>query len=578
VVNQQTGRMWVRDVLRLGATGGVGGDMAFDRPLTWAEALSAVADLDYAGYDDWRLPNLRELSTLVDFGRFGPTLDPAAFPEDFSRLPGPYFWTATTSPIDASQAYYVNFLDGHFYPWPKDTRFLVRPVRDVAVADPVALIQTGQTVGYGPDDRPGPGHGDDGDLRRGLSPDYRWSDDGRVDTAPENVALDAHTALTWLRDPTRLDGGGGVGGGVGGNVDLRAPLDWQAAVTACNALDYAGADDWRLPNIRELESITLPGQPGSPVDPAAFPGSPVSPDPGQPYAWWSSTTAALPRPGQPAGGLAWYITTAAPVMRHVVAEGFTPAKSRRHYVRCVRDTTPPIRPALYAPEVRSSADFSDLTIAPAGRPGEREGKFLLALPTTADAPFAAAYQDVNAHPLHYDFLRAAFPEAFAGLAPDDYTALVARRATRRYVAGGLRRFAGAGGESVHGFDVYVTAGEPGELLTVEETRAVYRRLAQTFRRRPFAYAPVSPEAMALARSWENPLPTRLPPCPWTSRPTRPASPTAPCGCCAWRSWPTSWRPAGSAARTWWCWTGRPPTWTSWWVASSPATARASYRT
>ncbi len=484
-------------------TGGVGGSVRLSGPLAWQEALDAAAALDYAGYDDWRLPNAHELSSLVDFGRFAPALDTGAFPDRLEALAGPYFWSSTSDPTMPTgpdgRAFYVNIYDGHLYPWRKTADFMVRPVRDAPVADPVAILRTGQTIGYGRDDRPGAGNGDDGDLQRGLAHSYGYQDDGVLDTPAENVVHDLHTGLTWLRDSRLLD----AAGEVGGNVALTAPLDWQAAVTACMNLSYDGHDDWRLPNIRELASIVQPGRGDAVLDPDAFPNAPVSPDPAQPWIWWSATTAAMPRPGSPPGGLAWYYTTGVPTMRHVVASVSGSAKSQSGYARCVRDTAPPPRPDLYLPEIRASADFLALTVEPSGRPGEREGKYLLALPKTA-APFTAAFQDVHQHPLHYDFLLAAFPATFAGLTPDDYTALVARRATRRYYAGALRRFSGASGEPTYGFDVYVVGGEPDELLSAVETGALYDRLARAFRRRPLAYAPISPDAIAAARAWSDP--------------------------------------------------------------------------
>lgn len=35
----------------------------------------------------------------------------------------------------------------------------------------------------------------------------------------------------------------------------REKFEWNAAIEACENLDYAGKTDWRLPNIKELQSI-----------------------------------------------------------------------------------------------------------------------------------------------------------------------------------------------------------------------------------------------------------------------------------------------------------------------------------
>jgi len=42
----------------------------------WCDALAYCENLDFAGHDDWRLPNVRELQSIVDYGRFNPSIDP----------------------------------------------------------------------------------------------------------------------------------------------------------------------------------------------------------------------------------------------------------------------------------------------------------------------------------------------------------------------------------------------------------------------------------------------------------------------------------------------------------------------
>jgi pyruvate, water dikinase len=498
-VDANTGLMWIRDLGLLDRADGQGvhGNRVLSATMSWQAAIDAASDLVYAGHDDWRVPNARELGTLVDFGRASLALDPDAFPAPLNSMASTYLWSSTTNPVEPSQAYYVNTFDGHLYPWPKPTRFMVRPVRTTVVDDPVPLIRTGQTVGYRGD---GPatqsGNGDDGDLRLGVAPDYLWADDGTIDTPAENVVVDRNTDLMWLRDPARLDGSGGVGG----NVALSVPTTWQTAIDRCNALDYAGHDDWRLPNIREIESITQVGRADASSEPAAFARVPPA-APGELAAiWWSSTTSAVNQAGTATADAAWYFTAAPPVMRHHVTPEVRPARARPGYARCVRDVATAARDPRYLAEVRSSADFDSVTVAVARAGIDREGKFLLAVPGTA-GPFTAAYQDVKLQALHYEFLRDTFPDTFAGLTTDEYTALVARRATRRYFAGGLRLFTTAAGERVFGFDVYTADGQADELLSQGETDALYRQLRRTFRRRPLVYSPTTPDAVARAATW-----------------------------------------------------------------------------
>jgi hypothetical protein len=37
---------------------------------TWKDGLAYCTSLDLAGYADWRMPNSRELQSLVNYGRF----------------------------------------------------------------------------------------------------------------------------------------------------------------------------------------------------------------------------------------------------------------------------------------------------------------------------------------------------------------------------------------------------------------------------------------------------------------------------------------------------------------------------
>jgi len=514
VTDRDTGLMWVRSLGLLNAADGVGAraNVRLERPMSWQAAIQAATDLVYAGHDDWRLPTVNELDTLIDFGRSEPALDPAAFREPytaFGALPSPYFWSSTTHDAVPFEAFYVNFRDGHRYPWHKAIIFAARPVRTDGPPGSVAVLRTGQQRGYrGNDGEPGDGNGDDGDLRPGEAQAYRVASEGPIRTPEENVAEDRVTGLSWLSDPTLIDGAGGLGG----NVALDQPLDWQTALEACAALDYAGFADWRLPNIRELDTLTQPGRPDASQDQAVFAAPPASTDPTQPAAWWSSTTAVFPHPDQrPADG-AWYVDAGVPARRHYVSPGTTTPKSRLRHARCVRSAPEPPPPVAYRAAVRSSSDVEALTVATAD--GGREGKWVLAASDVAAAglPFVAAFQDASRFPLHLDFLVATFPDHFGGLGPTDYAALAGRRATRRVFAGAMFRWPVADGGAQHGWDVY-TEGE-SERITRSEAVALHLRLSRWHLRRPLAYAPRDPAAMAEALAWNDPrLPVALPASP-----------------------------------------------------------------
>ncbi len=90
-----------------------------DGRLNWRQALAWAENLTYAGLSDWRLPNAKELQSLVDYTRSPATTNSAAIDPRFQVTPivneagerdFPYFWTSTTH-VDgrAAAAVYLAF-------------------------------------------------------------------------------------------------------------------------------------------------------------------------------------------------------------------------------------------------------------------------------------------------------------------------------------------------------------------------------------------------------------------------------------------------------------------------------------
>ena len=87
--------------------------------IDWEHALSYCEDLSLAGKDDWRLPDVKELQSIVDYSRspgasdasnVGPAIDPMFSCTPITNEAGdadyPYYWTSTSARFQAGGAYY----------------------------------------------------------------------------------------------------------------------------------------------------------------------------------------------------------------------------------------------------------------------------------------------------------------------------------------------------------------------------------------------------------------------------------------------------------------------------------------
>lgn len=86
-------------------------------PYTWTAALAYCRSLSAGGFSSgWRLPNMKELRTLVDESASNPAIDGTAFPglpsTDSPVNPAVFFWTSTPVATYPITAWYLNFFDG----------------------------------------------------------------------------------------------------------------------------------------------------------------------------------------------------------------------------------------------------------------------------------------------------------------------------------------------------------------------------------------------------------------------------------------------------------------------------------
>jgi hypothetical protein len=115
-----------------------------DLEFSWSDAFSVkLAALNggagFAGHVDWRVPNVKELWSLVNYGvaAGAPTAHPAfntgcapgCSIASCSCISGFDHWSSTTWPLDKSEALYVFFSVGSVSAFPKTTLNHVRAVR-----------------------------------------------------------------------------------------------------------------------------------------------------------------------------------------------------------------------------------------------------------------------------------------------------------------------------------------------------------------------------------------------------------------------------------------------------------------
>lgn len=186
---------------------------------TYYNSINSVNNYSYAGYSDWRVPTIKELYSLMDFD--GQDIDPTStntnnqtpfIDEDYfefkygdltdgDRIIDSQWITNNiynSKVMNNEECFFgVNFADGRIKCYPTANKtFYMR-------------------------------------LVRGMN-SYGTNDfiDNNNGTVTDNI-----TGLTWQQ----TDNGRGI--------------EWPEALDYCENLDLAGYQDWRLPNIKELQYI-----------------------------------------------------------------------------------------------------------------------------------------------------------------------------------------------------------------------------------------------------------------------------------------------------------------------------------
>ncbi len=241
VNDRLTGLTWTRDANSAGGS------------ITWHQALEYIKTLNrrnHLGHNDWRLPNINELKSLVNRqGNLAAWLNGLGF----QGVRKDYYWTSTTYAAYANNAWGVGMYSGIVAGRDKADRCYAWPV----VGGPpgvVALPKTGQTAcrdGSGTAIDCG-GTGQDGESQAGAPwPIPRFAENG------DRTVTDRLTGLVWSKD-------GKAPGPPACNPGTRKTGQGAVDHVRClNSNGYLGRSDWRLPNGNELASLVNHGESNS---------------------------------------------------------------------------------------------------------------------------------------------------------------------------------------------------------------------------------------------------------------------------------------------------------------------------
>lgn len=233
---------------------------------SWQDAVDYCESLELNGYDDWRMPSLKELYSISDFGSGWPYLNTSYFHLASGEVTkDEQFWSSnyyvgTTVEGGENSAFGVNHVTGHIKAYSANASGPVggKYVRAVRGGD------------YGVNE-------------------FSNNADGTIS--------DLSTELMWTTN------------------DSEEAMDWNAALVYAEGAEIAGYSDWRLPNVKELHSIvdysyspsaTDPAQQGPAIDPM-FNCTPITNEAGDDdYAYYWTSTSANFTSGEPYY-YAWYV-------------------------------------------------------------------------------------------------------------------------------------------------------------------------------------------------------------------------------------------------------------------------------
>ncbi len=122
VTDKATELVWQRCSLGQSGANCSGGAAA---TYNWQQALQAAQSSTHAGYSDWRLPNIKELASIIERSCGNPAVNTTAFPSTVNS----YYWSASTFAGYSGRSWRLHFGTGATSHRNKTNSFHVRLVR-----------------------------------------------------------------------------------------------------------------------------------------------------------------------------------------------------------------------------------------------------------------------------------------------------------------------------------------------------------------------------------------------------------------------------------------------------------------
>lgn len=121
LTHKYTGLMWKKCVEGLNGVDCATGTASM---YSWQEALQLADGHSFAGYSDWRMPNIKELTSIVERSCYDPAINLTVFSND----PDSHVWSGSPAAFGDS-AWFVRFYDGNVSSSSRGRNYRVRLVR-----------------------------------------------------------------------------------------------------------------------------------------------------------------------------------------------------------------------------------------------------------------------------------------------------------------------------------------------------------------------------------------------------------------------------------------------------------------